>query len=772
MRLLKLTGQLQRKWRLLTLVGLAMLGIVAGVSGIGRPFENLLSELDGRLRHRSASGDLHIVEIDGRSIAAIDRWPWSRSNYAEIVDRLKAVGAASITFDVDFASRATPSGDEAFARSLARRGAQVVLPTFGQRSGGGRSGWTDSLPIPILREHTSLAAVSILPDPDGYVRRIPVGTVTDGIARPSLSASIAGVNGAAGDDFPIDLSIDAQTIPRHSFIDVRDGRTDLRALAGKHVLIGATAIELGDRYAVPTNGVIPGVVIQALAAETLRRGVPRESGWQLPLVAALAVSALILRLRRGVALAIAAFDAPILLVILGMAIHAAFNWRLELAPAIFAMVGASAAAGIARWLAAARHARLHDAETGLPNRAALLAAARAAGDVGTIVARIGDFNKLTTGLGDRATADLVCRLRDRIALIAGTEMICRVEDRALAWQVVEADGLEERLDTLRTAMLNPIEVAGRRINVTIYAGVALEAGEAVSDRTLARAMLAADTAQADGESWHFHSAHEDEAIDRELSLLGELDEAIANGEIRVVYQPKLCLKSDRIVSVEALVRWHHGTRGPLRPDLFIPLAERNDRIAGLTLHVLKLTIDDLLAWQASGHAITGAVNLSAKLLNSQSFLDELCRLIGESGIPPALLTFEVTESAAMADTAEAAASLQAFRDLGVGISIDDYGTGQSTLSYLKQLPVNELKIDRSFVQFAHANRGDGVLVRSTVDLAHELGLKVVAEGVEEVACLEFLRSIGCDLVQGYLISKPISAAELAARLETPVSYAA
>lgn len=767
-----LTDVLGRRWRALTLVVLAVVGVAAGISGIGRPFDDFLSEIDGRLRSRSASGDLHIVEIDARSIDRIDQWPWPRGNYAGVVDRLKAAGAASITFDVDFSSHSIRSEDEAFARALARGGSQVVLPTFGQRAGGGRTGWTDSLPIPILREHTALAAVSILPDPDGFVRRIPIGTVTDRIARPSLSANIAGVDGEAGTDFPIDLAIDRQTIPRHSFIDIRDGRTDPGALAGKHVLIGATAIELGDRYAVPGNGVIPGVVIQALAAETLRRGIPHESGWQLPLVLALVVSALILRLRRGVTLAIAAFDAPILLFILGVGTHAGLNWRFELAPAILVLLCAGAGAGIRRWLAGARHQRLHDAETGLPNRAALLLAAQATGGVGIVAARIADFDKLMTGLGDSATADLVCRLRERVALIEGVDAICRIEDRVLAWQIFETDGIEDRLSTLRTVMLNPIEVAGRRVNVGIYIGVALDAEKAVSDRTLARAMLAAGTAQTDGETWHFYDAQEDEAVDRELSLLGELDDAIANGEIGVVYQPKLCLKTGRIVSVEALVRWQHATRGALRPDLFIPLAERNDRIAGLTLHVLKRTIDDLLAWRASGNAITGAVNLSAKLLNSQTFLDVLCRLIGESGIPPALLTFEITESAAMANTAEAAAALQSFKDLGVGISIDDYGTGQSTLSYLKQLPLNELKIDRSFVQFAHANRGDGVLVRSTVDLAHELGLKVVAEGVEDAECLDFLRSIGCDLAQGYLISKPVPAIDLALLLHASKPLAA
>lgn len=188
-------------------------------------------------------------------------------------------------------------------------------------------------------------------------------------------------------------------------------------------------------------------------------------------------------------------------------------------------------------------------------------------------------------------------------------------------------------------------------------------------------------------------------------------------------------------------------------------------ISGLTLHVLEQTITDLLIWAATGHRLTGAVDLSAKLLSSSAFTEALCEPVDTSGIPPELLTFEVTESAAMNDPAAAAAALRSFRDLGIAISMDDYGTGQSTLSYLKQLPLNELKIDRSFAQFAHRNRSDAALVRSTVSLAHERGLKVVAEGVEDMECLVFLRSIQCDFAQGYLISRPVPAPELLLQLQ-------
>lgn len=761
-----LLRHLRNHWRAAALAFSCALGVASGMSGWGVGLDRAIRQLGWTLRQHSASGELHIVEIDARSIEAIDRWPWPRGHYARLVDRLRAAGAGSISFDVDFSSASDPRQDSAFAAALARAGGKVALPTFSQQAGSGASAWIDSLPIAPLRAHATLAAVTVRPDSDGFVRRMPVGTVTAGVPRPSLSAMVAGVAGAADEDFPIDFAIDPASIPRHSFIDIRDGRFDPTAIRGKAVVIGATSVDLGDRYAVPNYGVIPGVVIQALAAETLRGGIPREPGWPLPLLLALGLAVLLLRARSRVRLAAMLITAPMLLIGAGVLLSG-LNWIFPLAPALAALAVAGLAAVTMRMLAAARRRHLHDAPTGLPNRHALLDALHSYPGVGVLAAHIADFEKLSASLGATATAELVKRVRDRVALVSQGSTVYRIGDRMLAWRCYERADLEQRIATLRTAMLSPIDVAGRRVDVTIAIGFAEEAGAGHEDRAIAHAGLAAAYALASGSGWHSHHSADDETLDRELSLLGELDEAIGRGEIQVVYQPKLDLAENRIASVEALVRWQHPTRGFLRPDLFIPLAERNDRIAGLTLHVLDQTIADLRHWRGQGHIVTGAVNLSAKLLNSPDFIASLRALVERSEVDPAWLTFEVTESAAMSDPDRAAAALRSFRAMGIAISMDDYGTGQSTLSYLKQLPLNELKIDRSFVQFAHQNRGDGVLVRSTVNLAHELGLRVVAEGVEDAQCLAFLRAIGCDMVQGYFVSRPIAASDLERLLENP-----
>jgi EAL domain-containing protein (putative c-di-GMP-specific phosphodiesterase class I) len=230
----------------------------------------------------------------------------------------------------------------------------------------------------------------------------------------------------------------------------------------------------------------------------------------------------------------------------------------------------------------------------------------------------------------------------------------------------------------------------------------------------------------------------------------------------VLYQPKLNLVTRRIDSVEALVRWNHPERGMLPPDCFIPLFEERGRLDDLTLAVIAQALTDAQRWRARGLPIGVAVNISAALLTVATFETRALALVAKAGLPAGQVTFEVTESAQFEDMDRAIAALERLRAAGIRISMDDYGTGQSALNYLKLLPLSELKIDRMFVAQAHVDKGDAMLVRSTVQLAHELGIKVVAEGIEEGECLEFLARIGCDHAQGYFVGRPLPAADLAA----------
>jgi EAL domain-containing protein (putative c-di-GMP-specific phosphodiesterase class I)/CHASE2 domain-containing sensor protein len=749
------------------LIAIAVLGAYLSLGNVGAVLERALSPARFAAFHRPASGKVVIVEMDARSVAAIRRWPWSRSHYAKAVDRLRLAGAALIVFDVDLSTSSDVEGDDALASALARAEGRVALPTFGQTGSSTDRRIIDALPIPQFRSHVALASVNIAPDADGQVRGMPYGTVTDGTPRPSLSAYIAERSGTAGAEFPIDLSIDPATIPRLSFIDVIEGRFDPLAVRDRNILIGATAIEMGDRYGTPQWGVIPGVVIQAMAAETLLRGSP-VTGSALTLFAVGMMVAGLIVASRSTGLLVATVAAPFVMVT-SVALVAQ-HWLLityPLVPPLGMIVVAGMACGLREAAARFRHERTIDEATGLPNRKAMIAAGD---DAATLVlVQIDNYDSLQAVLGAGASSDLVVRVSERLALIARDREVFRTGDRHLAFHLPADHFLDDTLDGLRIVLRQPVEVAGRRADVMASAGVAFGAGGV--DRLLVDAAIAAEEAVRLGKFWH-DGARAGTGRDADISLMGELDDALRTDLIEVHYQPKYSLREERIASVEALVRWKHPERGFIGPDLFIPMAEKTNRIEAMTLYVLNRVVRDLADWRTRHPDVTAAVNISAKLLSDATFNATVEEILAASAVPTASLIFEVTESAAMSDPASAISALNRYRELGVAVSMDDYGTGQSTLTYIRQLPLSELKIDRSFVQHAHRNVNDAVLVRSTIELAHKLGLKVVAEGVEDLECLTFLRSCGCDLAQGYLIARPLPIQQLNDMLAAPLPIAA
>ena len=737
---------------------LALVVSLAAMAGAFRSADHRAEEITFALFSRPASGQVHVIEMDAASMAAIRRWPWPREHYARVVQQLDAAGVRSISFDVDFSSNGDAAGDRAFAEAIAAARAPVALPTFAQNAGSSDSRKLDALPIPALREPAHLASVSVWPDADGYVRSLPLGTVTDRIARPSLAAFVAGRNGAVEDDFPIDFAIDAASIPRHSFIAIENGMIPAGSLKGKDVIIGATAVELFDRYAVPRNGVIPGVVVQALAAETLADGVPLYGGWRLPMLIAAAISIAVLCAKHNRAVMLRTGGALLALLAAWFAARIGGGLWFEIIPALALLCMAGAMRYVILTQRMAALGRQIDAASGMPNRSGLDARVRHAADRYVVAAQIDDFDALKLAVEGDNLGMLLRRIAERLKVAGGAAEVYRTEDRTLVWvSSLPIDELETQLAGIRALMRSPFELAGRRLGVSLTFGVADYGGR----DSAADATHAASLAKRGGKVWRLHAADAGKTASQQFSLLGELEDALRSGNIAVLYQPKLNLKTQAIDAVEALVRWNHPERGLLPPDCFIPLFEEAGRIDDLTLAVMTQSFEDMRHWCDRGLTIGVAVNVSATLLTSDSFTHRALALIERSGVPAHRITLEVTETAQFEDTDKAIAMLERLRATGLRISMDDYGTGQSALNYLKLLPLSELKIDRMFVAHAHIDRGDAMLVRSTVQLAHELDLKVVAEGVEEAECLAFLRLIGCDYAQGYFIGRPLKAGDLA-----------
>ena len=308
------------------------------------------------------------------------------------------------------------------------------------------------------------------------------------------------------------------------------------------------------------------------------------------------------------------------------------------------------------------------------------------------------------------------------------------------------------------ALEEPTDIAGQKIEIGASLGIVLYPEHGEEPEVLMRAADAAMYAakQAHG-GYKVYSKDLGQGVDDRQTLQGELRHAIAHNELVLYFQPQIDFKSNRINGVEALVRWQHPKHGLLAPDKFIPLAEQTGMIKPLTYYVLRSALRHCEGWQRAGLDMSMSVNISAINIQDLEFPDQVAQILKEFSVPPGRLELEITETAVMSEPVRAVECIKKLSALGVLIAIDDFGTGYSSMSYLKELLVAKIKIDKSFVTDMAVNRNDAVIVRSTVELGHNLGLKVVAEGVETQAVWDKLSALGCDDAQGYYMSRPLSA---------------
>ncbi len=409
----------------------------------------------------------------------------------------------------------------------------------------------------------------------------------------------------------------------------------------------------------------------------------------------------------------------------------------------------------------------HDSETRLPNRVALERKLNAAARPERLyLAAIGvdRFAHVRGAIGYSLAGELVRQLGGRLAHLAPNAPMARLSSDVLGVAFIatsEADALK-RAHALVANLEQSVSLGEQIVDVHVTIGIAQPGGkEETSSAMIERASIALDQARQRGQKagMYDEAAYGDPA--RTLSLMGEMRRALETGAIYLAHQPKYNFRTGRIDSAESLVRWRHPTRGNIVPDLFVPMAEETGHIRALTEWVLERTIADQLAFKAAGHPIKLAVNISARLLSDNDFAKHAVALARQA---PHQLCFEITETAVIDNPVAALENIEMFAAAGVHIAIDDYGSGLSSLAYLKQLPAQELKIDKLFVQNITSSQRDALLVRSTIDLAHGLGMALTAEGVETPAAFALLASMNCDLAQGYLISRPVSVEELIALL--------
>ena len=421
-----------------------------------------------------------------------------------------------------------------------------------------------------------------------------------------------------------------------------------------------------------------------------------------------------------------------------------------------------------RHAVAKEHQAVHDALTGLPNRSSFRheveqVAGRCADRTATVMLiDLDRFKEINDTLGhhagDRLLQDVSERLRTSLDEHATVARLGGDEFGVLLPDMASGEEASRVALHLLAQLREPFSTHGLTVAVDASIGIACapEHGSAV-EPLIQRADIAMYAAKEGGRGYVLFEPELDRYSPRRLSLTGALRSAIADGEIVLHFQPKAELRTGRIIAVEALARWQHPRLGLIGPSEFVPIAEQTGLIGPLTSYVLEAALRQLRAWSEQGEDLSVAVNLSARSFLDAELAAELPPLLERIGVDAGRLELEITESMLMADPARAQATLERLSAIGVRLSVDDFGTGYSSLAHLKRLPVDVIKIDKSFVIDMPHDASDAAIVRSTIELAHNLGLKVVAEGVESHEAWQRLEELGCDLAQGFHVSRPLPA---------------
>lgn len=579
--------------------------------------------------------------------------------------------------------------------------------------------------------------------------------------------------------FLIDYGIKLDDIDRLSFQDVYENRFDPAVVRGRAILVGATALELGDEFATQQAGTLSGVFVHALAYESIkaRRTLFAPNAF---LVFLLACGVVILlrpnRLGTGrhflarrhlvvgsvllagpiVIQGLAPISTPVAPMLLAQIICLIWTARAELKRRAEAIVREREAGLL--------HLAMHEPETELPNRRALVAdlarrLERSSDGVLAVVAVGLDRYAVMRGavgysLANKAVREVAMRLGETCP----SAEISHLSTSVLGFAVVREDQarLVEEIARIEALPVGYV-VDGHSIDVYLRFGIVYAApDQRDAERLLEQATIALDDARRLNQRTSLFNEQTFADPSFNLALMTEMSRGLEAGHLSMHYQAKASASDGQILGAEALVRWRHPERGNIPPDSFIGTAEETGAIRELTEWTIVQALSDSRRLRDNGYRLLISVNISGRLLADRSFCDTVLAIVDGRG---AELCFEITETAVIDNPEDATAAIAKFHKAGIKVSIDDYGVGLSSLSYLKMLDADELKIDKSLVEEVVNSQRDRLIVRSTIDLAHSLGMVVVAEGVETSEVQSTLALLGCDVIQGYLISKPLPISE-------------
>ncbi|MDW3223899.1 MAG: EAL domain-containing protein [Paracoccaceae bacterium] len=860
---------------------------------------------DFRTTHaeRATSGNFVFVAIDATSIQSVGAWPWSRQVHADILDNLTDANALDVFFDIDFAFSSDPTGDTAFANALDRSGS-AYLPVFQQAGRTGNAEQTTNWPLAFFAERSWPALVNVFSDRQGAVRFYPFGETIEGIYIPSAAALLTGTFSARSGSFPINFSFRPNNVPTISAIDVATGRFDPDLIAGRSVIVGASAIELGDLYAVPIHGIIPGPLVHIMAAETLAADVvPATLNVEWVLVALLALLLLLQTplFRRPVVLILAAGFAIVASEAAAFVVFASNAVVVPTGPLypsllVFCSWSLLRRLKLSGWI-------INRQRQEVANTSALLRQvfddsfdAIAIVDETGAVPMHSDTAANLFGVNEKDQLALPARLKEEAlammrsggnrvvrkyeTFVGGTSL--HLEYSVTPSETISFEGTKERILRIATLAMRDVtklkeqerkiaylssydELTGalRRSVLLDFMSLRAEAGEPftvcvfnlsrfktinvvlgrdVGDALLqqvvkrleqaglnisAIARLGGDTfacftefatndkdaaalarflCECISEPYTLENAkarvgvklgyftistdtefdavgalsNAEEALDaarlagdaeprphnpllsrtqfRSREIERAMGQALDQEEFEVWYQPQHRLDDLRLIGSEALLRWKSENLGQVFPDEFIQIAESTGFINELGGWVLERSMQDTLKLPGD---LNVAVNVSGLQMTSETIVSDVNKVIRDTGFPASRLCLELTETVLFDGTDDLVEKMRDIQFRGVNWALDDFGTGYSSMGYLSKLPIDKLKVDKSFTLCLGTDPTAAPILVAISDLARGLGMTLLCEGVETEDHLTFLKKHRCAEAQGYLFGKPMPFSEFA-----------
>lgn len=735
-------------------ITLAVVGLCALLQ-ITQAFDHAYWNAWYKIRKSDHPGVATIVSLDeGQALSAASVGS-STALEARLVDRLAKAGAKRIYMDFPVNAGVDPKGDQALREAIARAGKRITIVARGSVDPVGNTSVLNPSGF-ALPEGAQVGVSAWNVNFLGFAESTPAAQNFNGRLVRSIAADESEDLSKINSIYP-DFAQSPKSLPVINARDILAGQALPADLASKPVFVTYTFRDSDTALGYYGNRRVPAAVVDVAGWFGARGGV----AYNLGLVPMLALFVVLVRLgssqkRRRRKVAVYAFLVVACFLLPGYLRET--NIITNPGPALLAIAFYGPFRASLKWR---RKVELTSVASGLPNIQAL-----AGGGVprsqDVIAVSISQYEQMLASLPRELHGECARQIARRLSLGSGDREIYDNDNGHFVWleDSRPLDSLLAHLEGLRALFSSALTIEGHVLDTTIHFGL----DRNIDSKPISRiqsALAAANEAQGKGKLYEEFGQQRLAQSPWELSLHARIDEGLRNGDIWLALQPQYDYRERRISGAEALIRWNDPERGAIPPDAFILQAERAGRIEAITYWVLERSIELVKRFNSSEQPFQISVNLSARIVDHPALIHRVADIVRDSRLTDcSLITFEVTETFSMANREQARHNLAALRAMGFRLSIDDFGTGQASLAYLAEIPSDEIKLDRRFIQAVTKNPRDRLIVESVIALAHSLGQTVVAEGIEDLVTLEALRRLGCDLAQGYHIGRPMKPAEL------------